>query len=166
MSKGFILLNEENILGKCLLNIGITGDYNVYCDVEVYENPDWDYARNKHVLIRDILLEYSTSSFDAAIITSLGVLHGGNRDFPWQGLLIGPINNKLYKLLDALYYKPLDADSLKPLFVRVQRNSASYIYVDERGRHYGINITVAVKEGFGVLTAYASRPSILSLIHI
>ena len=145
-----------------MLNIGITGDYNVYCDVEVYENPDWGYARNKHVLIRDILLEYSTSSFDAAIITSLGVLHGGNRDFSWQGLLAGPINDELYRLLDALYYKPLDADNLKPLFVRVQRNSASYIYVDERGRHYGINITVAVKEGFGVLTAYASRPSIFA----
>lgn len=89
------MLDEKRYLGKRLINIGITRKYDVYFDVEVDEDPDWDYARNKQVLIRDFLLEYSTSSFDAPIITRLGIFHGGNRDFSWQGLLAGPISDRV-----------------------------------------------------------------------
>ncbi|MHC1628775.1 MAG: hypothetical protein ACXQTI_08095 [Candidatus Nezhaarchaeales archaeon] len=145
-------------------NIRITRSYDAYCEVDVNENPDWGYARNKQVLLKDVILEYSTSSFDAPIPTAVGVLHGGNRDFSWQGLLAGPINGELYKLLDALYYKPIDAEDLKPLLVRTWRNSANYVYVDENEKHYEVDITVRTKKNCGILDAYASRPSIFALL--
>jgi hypothetical protein len=143
-----------------MVKVKVTDNYDVCCEVEVAENSDWDYARNKHILVRDNLLEYSTSSFDAPILTSLGLMHGGNRDFPWQGLLLGPVNNALYKVLDALYYRTLDAENLKPALVVSGCSSADYIYVDEEGEHYRMHISVETGRERCVFYAYSPRPSI------
>ncbi|MEM1673379.1 MAG: hypothetical protein QXN24_01700 [Candidatus Bathyarchaeia archaeon] len=143
-----------------MVKIGIIDNYDVCCEIDTIEDSDWDYARNKHVLIRNGIIEYSTSSFDAPIITDLGVMHGGNRDFPWQGLLIGPVNNKIYRVLDALYYRPLDAEDLKPLSIIARRDSADYIYVDEDLKEYVVTISVNFREGEAILSAHAQRPSI------
>ncbi|MEM4576460.1 MAG: hypothetical protein QW701_03215 [Candidatus Nezhaarchaeales archaeon] len=145
-----------------MAEIHLTKRFDVLCEIEPYEDPDWDYARNKHVLLKDILLEYSTSNFDAPIATPIGLLHGGNRDFSWQGLLVGPLNNRLYKVLDAIYYKPIGAESLKPITVTIGRRSARYAYVDDRGDKYEVTVSIRVEEGRGVLEASASRPSIFA----
>ncbi|MEM2673798.1 MAG: hypothetical protein QXG34_03670, partial [Candidatus Bathyarchaeia archaeon] len=147
-------------LMRGMVEVRITEDYAISCDFDVVEDSDWDYARNKHVLIREGLLEYSTSSFDAPVQTRLGVMHGGNRDLPWQGLLAGPINNILYKVIDALYYRALDAESLKPLFVSSRRNSASYVYIDENNEYYIVDVFVEAGRSQGFLSAYSGRPTI------
>ncbi|MEM3956377.1 MAG: hypothetical protein QW424_06500 [Candidatus Bathyarchaeia archaeon] len=143
-----------------MVRVRVTDDYEVCCEVEVIEDPDWDYARNKQVLIRKGVIEYSTSSFNAPISTSLGVMYGGNRDFTWQGLLIGPINNVLYKALDAIYYCALDAEHLKPILVVSKRTSADYIYIDEDGEKYVVTISINVKDREAFLSAYAERPTV------
>jgi len=143
-----------------MVKVKVTDDYDVCCEVEVTEDSDWDYARNKHILVRDNLLEYSTSSFDAPILTSLGLMHGGNRDFSWQGLLVGPVNDALYKVLDALYYRALDAEDLKPTLVVSRRSSADYIYVDEEGEHYRVHISVETGRERCIFHACSLRPSI------
>lgn len=143
-----------------MVGVKVIGDYDICCEVDVSENADWDYARNKHILIREGVVEYSTSSFDAPVQTSLGMMHGGNRDFPWQGLLIGPVNNVLYKVLDALYYRALDAENLRPVSVLSRRASADYIYVDEDKKEYIVTISVDTRNHEAVLSARAERPSI------
>ncbi|MEM2424863.1 MAG: hypothetical protein QXK73_06405 [Candidatus Bathyarchaeia archaeon] len=143
-----------------MTKIEVAGDYSVCCEFDVAEDSDWDYARNKQVLIRDSVIEYSTSSFDASIPTSLGIMHGGNRDFSWQGLLVGPIDNVLYKILDAFYYRALNAENLKPVSVLSRRASADYVYVDENGENYVVTISVDAKNGEAVISAHAQRPSI------
>lgn len=143
-----------------MVRVKVTDDYDVCCEVDVTEDPDWDYARNKHILVRDNLLEYSTSSFDAPILTSLGLMHGGNRDFSWQGLLVGPVNNALYKVLDALYYRALDAEDLRPVLVVSERSSADYIYVDEKGEHYRVHVSVETGGEQCFFHACSLRPSI------
>lgn len=142
------------------MKIGLTRRYEVYVDLDSDEVPDWGYARNRHVLLRCPVLEYSTSTFDAPVPSPVGVLHGGNRDFSWQGLLAGPVRGEIHKLLDALYYKPADAEGLRPVSVRAWRDSANYAYVDERGERYEVSISVAIGRGVGVLSARASRPTI------
>jgi hypothetical protein len=132
------------------------------CEIDTFEDLDWDYARNKQVLLKDGLVEYSTSSFDAPIATPVGVLHGGNRDFSWQGLLVGPIGDSIYKVLDAIYYKPLDSQELKPVHVVAGRNAARYSYVDEQGRPYEVEISVRTKKDSCLVMALASRPSIFA----
>jgi hypothetical protein len=132
------------------------------CEIDTFEDLDWDYARNKQVLLKDGLVEYSTSSFDAPIATPVGVLHGGNRDFSWQGLLVGPIGDSIYKVLDAIYYKPLDSQELKPVRVVAGRNAARYSYVDEQGRPYEVEISVRTKKDSCLVMALASRPSIFA----
>jgi len=132
------------------------------CEIDTSEDPDWDYARNKQVLLKDGLVEYSTSSFDAPIPTSVGVLHGGNRDFSWQGLLVGPVGDSIYKVLDAVYYKPLDSQELKPVRVVVGRDAARYSYVDEQGRPYEVEVSVRTKKNSCLVMVLASRPSIFA----
>ncbi|MEM2272812.1 MAG: hypothetical protein QXX56_01175 [Candidatus Bathyarchaeia archaeon] len=143
-----------------MVKINVTNNYDICCEIDVAEDPDWDHARNKQVLIRDYLIEYSTSSFNAPILTSLGAMHGGNRDFSWQGLLVGPINNVLYRVLDALYYRALNAECLKPVSVISRRDSVDYIYVDENGENYIITISVNAGNKEVVFSAHAQRPSI------
>ncbi|MEM4699911.1 MAG: hypothetical protein QXT74_03040 [Candidatus Nezhaarchaeales archaeon] len=144
------------------MKIRVTKRYEACAELDTSENPDWGFARNKQVLLKCPLLEYSTSTFDAPVPSPVGVLHGGNRDFSWQGLLAGPVRGEIYKLLDALYYKPADAEELRPLAVRAWRDSANYVYVDERGEHYEVSISIAMTRGAGVLSARASRPTIFA----
>ncbi|MCS7140495.1 MAG: hypothetical protein N3F04_05360 [Candidatus Nezhaarchaeota archaeon] len=136
----------------------------VLCEVEAGEEVDWDYARNRQILLRDVLLEYSTSSFNAPIVTPIGVLHGGNRDFSWQGLLVGPIDGALYKVLDAVYYRPLTASNLELVLVKVGRRRARYIYVDDRGEEYSVSISIGLGRRGGFFRVSASRPSIFAPI--
>ncbi len=135
-------------------------DFEPLCRIECSEDPDWDYARNKQVLLKDVLVEYSTSSFDAPIPTPVGVLHGGNRDFSWQGLLVGPLGNSIYKVLDAVYYKPLSSQELRPVCVVAGRSAARYQYVDELGGLYEVEISIRTEEGRCLIKASASRPSV------
>ncbi|MEM0317953.1 MAG: hypothetical protein QW462_05520 [Candidatus Nezhaarchaeales archaeon] len=147
-----------------MIEVEFTRSFDVICKFDVLEEPDWDYARNKHVLLKDVLLEYSTSSFNAPISTTLGILHGGNRDFSWQGLLVGPINGTVYKVLDAIYYKPLDAQELKPVYVAAGRNKALYSYIDEQGKAYDVRISIRTLKDRGRLEVFASRPSVFAPI--
>jgi len=145
-----------------MVKIYFSKSFKPLCEVETSEDPDWDYARNKQVLLKDVLVEYSTSSFDAPITTPVGVLHGGNRDFSWQGLLVGPVGNAIYKVLDAIYYRPLDSQELKPVCLIAGRDAARYLYVDERERPYEVEIVVRTKKDRCLVKASASRPSIFA----
>jgi len=145
-----------------MVKVYFSKSFKPLCEVETSEDPDWDYARNKQVLLKDALVEYSTSSFDAPITTPVGVLHGGNRDFSWQGLLVGPVGNAIYKVLDAIYYRPLDSQELKPVRVIAGRDAARYLYADEHERPYEVEIVVRTKKGRCLVKASASRPSIFA----
>ena len=130
---------------------------DVYVESGTEENPDWDFARNLQVLLKNGLLEFSTSVFDAPIPSPRGSLHGANRDFSWQGLLVGPLGGRIYKALDGLYYAPLDGGELRPASVRVRATSAEYVYLDPGGRTYRVG--VSLRAG-GRLAVRASRPTV------
>ncbi|BBE41784.1 hypothetical protein [Conexivisphaera calida] len=140
--------------------IHLTGGGDVYVESGTDENPDWDFARNLQLVLKNGLLEYSTSVFDAPVASPRGVLHGANRDFSWQGLLVGPLGDRIYKALDGLYYAPLDGEDLTPSSVKVWRTSAEYLYSDSKGRTYKVDLSLRTDGRTGRLVVRASRPTL------
>ncbi|MBS7655138.1 hypothetical protein KEJ50_01330 [Candidatus Bathyarchaeota archaeon] len=60
------------------------------------------------------MLNFHLQFFNAYKTEKL-IFYGGNRDHSWQGLIIGPFNNTLYKLIDGIYYsigEPLKAEKV------------------------------------------------------
>jgi len=138
----------------------LTNGGDVYVESGVDEDPDWDFARNLQVVLKNGPMEYSTSVFDATVGTSRGILHGANRDFSWQGLLVGPTDNRIYRTLDAVYYAPLDGASLRPSSVKSWRTSVEYLYSDDRDRTYKVDVSLRVDGRIGRLAVRASRPTL------
>jgi hypothetical protein len=109
-------------------------------DVEGYawrirpeENPDWGYARNRQILLKTPMAEYSASAFTAPITISDKIFCGGNRDYPWQGLILGPWRGSSYKVLDAVYFSFPDL-TLRPLDVAFKPDRCIYRYECGEGR--------------------------------
>ncbi|MGC8848966.1 MAG: hypothetical protein ACP5QI_00630, partial [Candidatus Bathyarchaeia archaeon] len=100
--------------------------------VKPEENPDWDYARNRQVLLKTPMAEYSTSAFTAPIKVSDRIFYGGNRDYPWQGLILGPFKGASYKVLDAVYFSFPNL-TLKPIDVAFNTDTCVYSYECEEG---------------------------------
>lgn len=69
--------------------------------IEPDENTDWDYARNKQILMKTPIAEFSASAFTVPVDISDKRFYGANRDYSWQGLLIGPLKGTIYKALDG-----------------------------------------------------------------
>ncbi len=138
----------------------VTKGGEAYVESDPDEDPDWDFARNRQVLLKGGLLEFSASTFDAPIPGPSGPLHGPNRDFSWQGLLVGPLDNRIYRVLDGIHYSPLDGSDLRPLAVRAWRSSVEYIYDDGSGRGYRVSIGIRGDGRVGRLSVRSSRPTL------
>jgi len=72
-------------------------------EVGVHEDQDWDFARNKQVLLKSSLGEWSSSVFSAEVSLSGERFVGPNRDYPYQGLLISK-GDRTYKVLDGTMF--------------------------------------------------------------
>jgi len=125
--------------------------------IDPFENPDWDYARNKQVLIKTPFAEFSASAFTAPVKIGENNFYGGNRDYSWQGLLAGPIKTTLYKLLDAVYFSIPEA-SLQPKDVLVSLDRCTYRYTWERDREVSFVIALRSLAGEILLEASTAQP--------
>lgn len=106
--------------------------------VDCAENPDWDFARNRQLLLRTPRAEYSTSAFTAPVEIGDRMYYGANRDYHWQGLTVIH-RGELYKLLDGLYISP--GFDLAPLDIAFAPSSLTYRY---RGReNFELGVTIA-----------------------
>jgi hypothetical protein len=125
--------------------------------IDPFENPDWDYARNKHVLIKTPLAEFSASAFTAPVKIGETSFYGANRDYSWQGLLAGPIKTTVYKLLDAVYFSIPEA-SLQPKDVLVSVDTCTYRYTWQRNREVSFVISLHSLAGEILLEASTAQP--------
>ncbi len=130
-------------MAPCVMDLGAT------------ENPDWGYARSKQVLLKTQLAEFSSSAFSTSIELEDRTFYGGNRDYSWQGLIVGPLQGKLYKMLDGLYCSP--NLPLVAMGVSYQPNSVTYIYRDEDGEAFKVEIRLQMTSRNVILAASASR---------
>jgi len=108
--------------------------------VEDSEEPDWGYARNRQALLKSPLSEYSTSVFTAPLKVGGEAFFGPNRDFPWQGWLLGPVEGELYKVLDAVYVSA--GRQLDPSGVVLSPDSTKYLYESEDGSSCSLLVTL------------------------
>lgn len=67
------------------------------------EDEDWDFARNKQVLLKSSIGEWSSSIFSSEVFVKNERFIGPNRDYPFQGLTTF-YNNKVIKLIDGLLF--------------------------------------------------------------
>jgi len=125
--------------------------------IEPMEDPDWDYARNKQVLIKSPMAEFSASAFTAPIEVGGRVLYGGNRDSPWQGLLVGPIGGALYKAIDAIHFS-IPGVALKAEDVLVGSDRCRYRYYCEELGEISHEISLRSSAGEVLLEASVGRP--------
>ncbi|MEM1546439.1 MAG: hypothetical protein QXY40_03605 [Candidatus Methanomethylicia archaeon] len=137
-------------------------DDDVCCRVECYENPDWGFARNYQLILKSVFAEYSASVFNTSISSSVGLLYGGNRDYHWQGLIIGPVDGKLIKIIDGVYYKPIDEDILNPISAISCIDRIIYEYKTGNGC-YKVLLSLRDVDGYVELNVKASKPSFFAL---
>jgi len=109
--------------------------------VDPAENPDWGYARNRQILLKASNAEYSTSTFTAPIKVSGMTFYGGNRDYCWQGLIVGPLNGVLYKVLDAVYFALPDS-TIQAKDVIYLVNKCIYHYVNDQGKEVSVKFSL------------------------
>ncbi|MDD1766293.1 MAG: hypothetical protein LUQ00_00030, partial [Candidatus Methanomethyliaceae archaeon] len=82
----------------------------LYLDVPATEEEDWDYARNRQVLLKSPIGEWSSSVFSCGITIGSEEFVGPNRDYPYQGLLISK-GTDVYKTLDGIMFAMEGKDS-------------------------------------------------------
>jgi hypothetical protein len=97
---------------------------DLYIEVPVTEEEDWDYARNKQVLLKSPIGEWSSSVFSCGITIGGEDFFGPNRDYPYQGLLVSK-GTDVYKILDAMMFAMKEKGSRN---VRVSPLQATYYY--------------------------------------
>ncbi len=124
--------------------------------VEVAENPDWGYARNLQLVLKTHLAEYSSSVFSVPLEAGGLRYYGGNRDYSWQGLIVGPIDGVLYKTLDGLFYST--GSQLAARHVWYQPGEFSYGYEDPAGQAFVVRIALDDLQGRIFLRAAANKP--------
>lgn len=121
------------------------------------ENPDWGYARNKQLLLKSFYAEFSSSTFSTSIKAENLIFYGGNRDFSWQGLIVGPIgNNAIYKLIDGVYYSIGKLLKAEKVFFKL--GECAYVYRSEENKLFSVKISLNNLENCVVLKALASAP--------
>ncbi|MCX8181707.1 MAG: hypothetical protein N3D12_01180 [Candidatus Methanomethyliaceae archaeon] len=94
-------------------------------EVGVEEDQDWDFARNKQVLLKASMGEWSSSVFSVEVLLNNERFFGPNRDYPYQGLLVSK-EGSLYKLLDGIMFS-IEGSAEK---VCVGPYRAKYVYTD------------------------------------
>ncbi len=95
------------------------------------EDPDWSFARNRQVILRTPVAEFSASVFSTMIDSERGPFFGPNRDYFWQGLTLGPVDGRMYRAVDGIYVST--GRDLEPTGVRITPTRVIYRYVDEDG---------------------------------
>ena len=124
--------------------------------LDVAENPDWGYARNLQLILKTRLAEYSSSVFSAPVEAGGLTYYGGNRDYSWQGLVVGPVGRALYKAVDGLYYSTdLRLTATEVLY---EPGQCTYAYEGPRGEAFLVKITLDDWGGRICLRAAANRP--------
>ncbi len=111
--------------------------------VEPHEDPDWGYARNRLFILKTPLAEYSASVYTAPLETPYGRFYGPNRDYSWQGLLLGPHGGRIYKLLDAVYFLPDRRGKLDAVDVSISPSRCVYTYRREDGGAIRLSYTLS-----------------------
>jgi hypothetical protein len=120
------------------------------------EDPDWGYARNRSIVLKSQLAEFSASSFSTQIGIGGLPFYGGNRDYPWQGLIVGPLRGKLYKALDGVYYST--GRGLRARGIQLQGSSWVYEYEEEGGEPFRVSVSLASEKGVAALKISGDRP--------
>ncbi len=90
-------------------------------EYEPKENPDWDYARNPHAILRNSRIEFAQAVFSCKLREYIVP----NRDYSYEGLC-AIIDNQNWKFLDALGVKT--SFPLIPKKIIVTPWSAVYTY--------------------------------------
>jgi hypothetical protein len=75
----------------------------LYIDVPATEEEDWDYARNRQVLLKSPIGEWSSSVYSSGMAVGGENFVGPNRDYSHQGLLISK-GTEVYKALDGIMF--------------------------------------------------------------
>jgi hypothetical protein len=78
-------------------------DGQLCVETKAEENEDWDFARNKQVLLKSAVGEWSSSVFSSAMDFNGETYVGPNRDFSHQGLLVSR-GAEVYKTIDTLLF--------------------------------------------------------------
>ena len=123
--------------------------------VKIEEDPDWGFARNMQIILKTQNAEFSSSSFPSRIETGGRIFYGGNRDYSWQGLVMGPLHGVPYKTVDAIYFSV--GSHLRPVDVHFRPGECIYRYDDEDGEVF-VRITLENSSGRVFLRALANRP--------
>jgi hypothetical protein len=127
-------------------------------EIQPVENPDWDYARNKLVILKSPLAEFSMSALTAPVNIGEFTFYGGNRDYSWQGLLGGPFNGELYKIFDSVYFS-VPETSLRALDIVLDGlNSCTCRYFSGRGEKVSFRLTVKSATHEILFEALVNRP--------
>ena len=125
--------------------------------LDPYENPDWGYARNKQLLLKTFYAEFSSSTFSTIINVNNLNFYGGNRDYSWQGLIIGPINNVLFKIIDGIYYSI--NKTLKAEKVIFKPGEYTYVYsYNNENKLFSVKIILDNFKTYVALKALANEP--------
>jgi len=74
-----------------------------YIDIPSVEEEDWDYARNRQVLLISSAGEWSSSAFSSGFELNGTFYLGPNRDYSHQGLLLS-LGSDIYKILDSILF--------------------------------------------------------------
>lgn len=90
------------------------------------EDEDWDYARNKQIILKSAMGEWSSSVFSSEIFVNDERFVGPNRDYPLQGLITF-YNRKILKLIDGIFFS-LDKGLGEKVLIGPY--DAKYIYHD------------------------------------
>jgi len=96
----------------------------LYVDVPASEDEDWDYARNKQVLLKSPVGEWSSSVYSSGMAVGGENFVGPNRDYSHQGLLISK-GMEVYKVLDGIMFATEGKGDNR---VRVGALQATYYY--------------------------------------
>jgi len=94
-------------------------------EFKAIEDPDWDFARNKHILLKSPIGEWSSSIFSSEVFINGEKFIGPNRDCPFQGL-ITLINGCIVKIIDGILFSSEGIGEK----VIVEPYKAKYVYSD------------------------------------
>ena len=109
-------------------------------EVGVSEDPDWGFARNPQVLLKNGSSEFSCSAFSTHLRMGDRDFYGPNRDYPWQGLLaIGPGGSQ-YKVVDGIYLSP--GSQVVPERVLLGPRVIHYLYRDAAGEEFSFALSL------------------------
>ncbi|MEM3023068.1 MAG: hypothetical protein QW645_06055, partial [Candidatus Bathyarchaeia archaeon] len=109
------------------------------------------------------MAEFSASAFTAPIQAVGRVFYGGNRDCPWQGLLVGPIGGALYKTIDAIYFS-IPGVALEAKDVIIGRGFCRYRYGSKELGEISHKVSLRSSPGRILLEASVGRPCWFAVI--